>query len=216
MLETVTKSPSSPWYYTHLRKMSSLQWEKLSFSWQRPSPAYKFSLCLSNMLIFPSWSHPKVSLHVLWGFCPQQTSEVPQWQWLPGYHTALGKGSVPISRPSTDGASKAFASYCGLGALQSKEGIDSVPLLPQPCSRDIQGEDSKEPAACPGLPPHNTLGSSRPEVCTCLPILRTTWLQHVHPKNHPAASLFNACTAEVEGRRHFSCWEVGCMCVMNC
>lgn len=28
-----------------------------------------------------------------------------------------------------------------------------------------------------------------------------------------AASLFNACTAKVEGRRHFACWQVGCMSV---
>lgn len=36
----------------------------------------------------------------------------------PGCHSALGKGSVPFSSPSTDGVSKAFASCCGLGALQ--------------------------------------------------------------------------------------------------
>lgn len=119
MLETVTKFPSSQWYCTHLRKTPSLQWEKPSFSWQRPSPAYRFRLCLSNMPRFPNWSHPKISLCVLWGSCPQQTSEVPRQQWLLRVSHCPGEGLCPISIPSTEGASKVFASCCGPGALQS-------------------------------------------------------------------------------------------------
>lgn len=119
MLETVTKFPSSQWYYKHLRKMPSLQWEKPSFSWQRSSPAYRFRLCLPNMPRFPNWSHPKIPLHVLWGFCPQQTPEVPRWQWLPRVSQHPGEELCAHQQPpSTDGVSKVFASCCGLGALQ--------------------------------------------------------------------------------------------------
>lgn len=193
MLETVRKFPSSQWYYTHLRKMPSLQWEKPSFSWQRPSLVYRFRLCLSNMLRFPSWSHPKISLRVLWGCCPQQTSEVPWWQWLPRHHTALGKGSVPISSPSTDGVSKAFASCCGLGALQSgckqsKEGTGSAPLLPWPCSRDIQGTGQR--GAC---------STSRAASSQQAGLQQAGGLHRfVHPKNHPAAPTQPLCSTPAQ------------------
>lgn len=97
--------------------MPSWQWKKPSFSWQGPSPAYSFRLHLSNTPGFPTDHIPKCP-YVLWGFCPQQTSEVPRWQWLSRMSHCPGEGLCPISSPSTDGASKAFTSCCGLGAPQ--------------------------------------------------------------------------------------------------
>lgn len=206
MLETVTKFPSSHWYNIYLRKMPSWQWEKPSFSWQGPSRAYSFRLHLSNMPRFPNWSHPKMSLCAL-GLLPTANLRGPTMA------VALQGVTLPWGRALCHQQPQHWWSLQGIHKLlwprspavhkETKEGTDSVPLLPSPAPGTSRGEDSEEPTACPGLPLH-----SRPEVCTCLSILRTTWLPH-------AASLLSACRAEVEVRRHCACQKVGCMCVLN-
>lgn len=87
-------------------------WQKPRFSWQRPSPAYRFRLHLPSMPRFPNWPHPKISMCVLWGFCPQQTPGVqgaPRMAMAPqGFTPPWGRPSCPPS--STDDTFKAFAS----------------------------------------------------------------------------------------------------------
>lgn len=126
--------------------MPSWQWEKPSFSWQRPPPAYSFRLRLSNMPRFPNWSHPKISLCAL-GLLPTANLRGPMMAMAPQVPHCPGEGLCAHQQPqhwwSLQGIHKLMWPGSPTVCKESKEGIDSVPLLPWPCSRDIQGRGQR-------------------------------------------------------------------------
>lgn len=141
--------------------------------------------CPTGPGLLPEDPHPKISMRVLWGFCPQEgsggqrTGGCHGGNGSPGSHTVLGKGSLPTDQPcwaehtapALTPSSKHLQAACGPRALhcchkESKKGADSVPLLPRPCWGDTlslgrEREDSQEPPARPGLPPHSQAGLER-------------------------------------------------------
>lgn len=119
-----------------------------------------------------------------------------------GLRLPWGRAPCPPSSPAGQStqappSSKGLQAACGPRALhqchkESKEGADSVPLLPRPCLgrgtsllRVRAGEDSEEPAARPGLLPCSQAGLKQ---------ARGLWL-FARPKNCSAAPMQPLCSS---------------------